>query len=152
MPRDEAEYAALKAEFEARRGKVRTRVTSGPRQRKPKPTAEQAFAQAWEASLQQPFAPQYRFHAEREWSFDFAWPAQKVALELEGFGAGGGGGRHHLPAGIIADAEKFRVALLLGWRVLRVPSRGGRDVKQWVEWVKQLLAQSPPPICDSDLP
>lgn len=82
---------------------------------------------------------QYRFHDERRWSFDFCWPDHRLALELEGFGAGGGGGRHHLPAGIIEDCEKFNAALLLGWRVLRVPSRGGRDVKQWVELVQRAL-------------
>lgn len=97
------------------------------------------FASAWEATGGAAPVRQYRFHDERRWSFDFCWPDHRLALELEGFGAGGGGGRHHLPAGIIEDCEKFNAALLLGWRVLRVPSRGGRDVKQWVELVQRAL-------------
>ncbi len=29
-------------------------------------------------------AREYRFHRERRWRFDFAWPDYKVAVEVEG--------------------------------------------------------------------
>jgi very-short-patch-repair endonuclease len=61
---------------------------------------------------------EFRFHPERRWRFDFAFPLQKVALEVEG------GlyirGRHNRGAGYEADLEKYAEALCLGWRVLRV--------------------------------
>lgn len=144
MPRDESEYAAQVAAFEKTHGKVRIRSTKRHKPEKLVQTAEDVFAQAWEGTHRMPFERQFKFHPDRGWTFDFAWPLRKLALELEGFGAGGGGGRHHLPAGIIADAEKFNAALLLGWRVLRCPSRGGKDVAMWVDLVTRALNGTEP--------
>jgi len=60
---------------------------------------------------------EFRFHPHRKWRFDFAWPEQRIALEVEG------GiwtqGRHTRGAGFLADMEKYNAAVLLGWRVLR---------------------------------
>lgn len=60
---------------------------------------------------------EYRFHPVRRWRIDFAWPEQKLAVELEGgiFS----GGRHTRGAGFLADCEKTNTLTLLGWRVLR---------------------------------
>ena len=75
---------------------------------------------------------EHRFHATRQWRFDFAWPARMVAVEIEGI-TGGAGGRHQRAAGFVADAEKYEAALALGWTVYRVPSawiyRAGRKRK-----------------------
>lgn len=60
---------------------------------------------------------EYRFAADRLWRFDFAWPAHKLAVEVEGgiFTAG----RHSRGTGLLADMEKYNRAALDGWRVLR---------------------------------
>ena len=67
---------------------------------------------------------EYRFHPERRWRFDFAWPDRKLAVEIEG------GqwvlGRHQRPDGFEKDCEKYNAAALAGWRVLRFT---GRQVK-----------------------
>lgn len=63
-------------------------------------------------------AREYRFHPERRWRFDFAWPQRKVALEIEG--GTRSGGRHVRGDGFAADCEKYNTATILGWRVLRV--------------------------------
>jgi len=61
--------------------------------------------------------PEFSFHPERGWRFDFAWIAHKVALEVEG--GVWGNGRHNRPTGFIADMEKYNEACCLGWRLLR---------------------------------
>ena len=75
--------------------------------------------------------PQYQFHPTRQWRFDFAWPGQKVAVEIDGLVYGGRGG-HQTVDGILKDCEKHEAALLDGWRVYRVPgpwiAEGGRLV------------------------
>jgi len=63
-------------------------------------------------------ATEYRFHTTRKWLFDFAWPEQKVALEVEG--GVWTRGAHGRGSGIVRDIEKYNAAALLGWRVLRV--------------------------------
>lgn len=68
-------------------------------------------------SLDAPYA-EYLFHISRSWRFDFAWPRQKIALEVEG--GVWTKGRHTRPKGFLADCEKYNAAAVLGWRVLRV--------------------------------
>jgi very-short-patch-repair endonuclease len=61
---------------------------------------------------------EHRFDRGRMWRFDFAYPAMRIAVEIEG-----GlfiGGRHSRGAGMLKDMEKYNEATLLGWRVLRV--------------------------------
>lgn len=65
--------------------------------------------------------PEYAFAAPRKWRFDFAWPEQHVAAEVEG-----GvwiAGRHVRGKGYEGDLEKYNTAVLLGWRVLRFTGR-----------------------------
>jgi hypothetical protein len=61
---------------------------------------------------------EHRFHQERRWRFDLAWPQRLVAVEIEG--AVWQMGRHQRPVGYLADIEKYNAAVLLGWRLLRV--------------------------------
>lgn len=63
---------------------------------------------------------QHRFAPPRRWRFDFAWPDQMVAVEIDGLVYGGRGG-HQTVSGVMADCEKYEAALRLGWRVYRVP-------------------------------
>jgi len=56
-----------------------------------------------------------RFHPDRKWRFDLAWPEFRIAIEVQGglFVRGG----HNRGAQIIRDQEKMRAALELGWLV-----------------------------------
>lgn len=75
---------------------------------------------------------EYRFHPERKWRFDYAFPALRLAVEVEGgFFARKGSkkcpacgllppGRHSTGAGQRADLEKYNAATVLGWRLIRV--------------------------------
>lgn len=60
---------------------------------------------------------EYRFDATRRWRFDYAFPAQRVALEVEG--GAWTQGRHTRPRGFLNDLEKYNAATVQGWRVLR---------------------------------
>lgn len=65
--------------------------------------------------------PEYRFDEVRKWRFDYAWPDQRVALEVDG--GVWTGGRHTRGSGFLKDMEKFNAAALAGWRVLRCTPR-----------------------------
>ena len=63
-------------------------------------------------------AYEVRVTPERRWRFDLAWPAEKLAVEVNGglFVAG----RHSRGAGQLKDFEKLNAAQLAGWKVLQV--------------------------------
>lgn len=61
---------------------------------------------------------EYRFHPVRKWRFDYAWPTQKLALEIQG--AVFVQGRHTRGAGLRKEYEKLNAAAVEGWRVLFV--------------------------------
>jgi very-short-patch-repair endonuclease len=67
------------------------------------------------------FEREYRFHPIRKWRFDFAFPAQGLAVEIEG--GVWTGGRHTSGAGFTKDMEKYNTAALRGWRLLRFTPR-----------------------------
>jgi very-short-patch-repair endonuclease len=60
---------------------------------------------------------EYRFDQRRKWRFDFAWPEQRVACEVEG--GTWANGRHTRGSGFERDCQKYNAAALAGWRVLR---------------------------------
>jgi very-short-patch-repair endonuclease len=79
---------------------------------------------------------QHRFHPKRRWLLDFAWPARKVAMEVDG--GTWSGGRHVQGAGYEKDCEKLNEAALLGWTVLRVTGKMVKDGRA-EEYVRRLL-------------
>ena len=89
---------------------------------------------------------EYVFAPPRKWRFDFAWPAERLAVEIEGLTRQGG--RHQRMAGFERDAEKYEAALLAGWRVYRVPggwvARGSRLIlrPEVVHVIRAVLTES----------
>jgi very-short-patch-repair endonuclease len=63
------------------------------------------------------FEKEYRFDSSRRWRFDYAIPAWKIAVEIEG--GVWSGGRHTSGAGFTKDCEKYNSATCHGWKVLR---------------------------------
>lgn len=64
--------------------------------------------------------PEFEFHPVRKWRFDYAWPDEKIAVEIEGGIWREGGGAHSHPLNIERDIDKYNAAAVLGWRILRV--------------------------------
>lgn len=76
---------------------------------------------------------EHRFLLHRRYRFDFAWPDRKLAVEVEG--GTWVDGRHSRGAGFEADCEKYALAVLAGWRVIRATTgqvRNGKALK-WIE-------------------
>jgi very-short-patch-repair endonuclease len=61
---------------------------------------------------------EYKFHSVRKWKFDYCWPDEMLALEVEG--GAWTQGRHTRGKGFINDLEKYNTATAAGWRILRV--------------------------------
>jgi hypothetical protein len=62
--------------------------------------------------------PEARFHPTRRWRFDWSWPQEKIALEING--GVWRGGRHNTGKGYLGELEKLNEAQILGWKVIQV--------------------------------
>jgi len=82
-----------------------------------KSQGEEAFALHCRVDGLEPVR-EFRFHPERKWRADFAFPESRVLVEIEGVG-----GRHQMIGGFVKDAEKYNAAAVLGYRVLRYTTR-----------------------------
>ncbi len=140
----------------------------------PQSELEKGFSRVWRMVAKGRPDPdtQHKFHPVRLWRFDFAWPAHRVAVEMEGgiisiavtcnhcrkpvlrfnrrsrkwqrvWAVMGG---HTTTEGFIKDCEKYNAAAELGWRVLRytIKDLESRPV-QVIEQVVALLKQGKVP-------
>ena len=82
---------------------------------------------AWQIQVLKLPAPvrEHKFHSDRRWRFDFAWPSVMLAVEVEG--GTRSQGRHTRHVGFEQDCEKYNAAALAGWRVLRFTGTMVRD-------------------------
>lgn len=79
---------------------------------------------------------EHRFHPERKWRWDFAWPEHKLALEVDG--GVWTRGKHGRGSGIVKDHEKRNAGACLGWRLLVITPAQLADL-QTVFLVKEAL-------------
>lgn len=80
-----------------------------------------AFAM-WAVGLPAP-EREYQFDPGRKWRADFAWPALRLLVEVEGGTSEGNRGRHMRADGYQRDVEKYNAASIQGWRLLRFTRR-----------------------------
>ena len=73
----------------------------------------------------------------RRWRFDLAWPAQSLAVEIDG--SMFVGGRHGGARSAVRDLEKRAAAAVLGWRVIPVTPMQVRNGTA-VRYVRAALA------------
>ncbi len=79
---------------------------------------------------------EFVFAYPRKWRFDYAWPENMIALEVEG--GVWTEGRHTRGKGFIADMEKYNTAVCLGWRILRVTPQDMNDGTVF-KWLKDIF-------------
>lgn len=92
-----------------------------------------------------PWEREYRFMPkppsgkQRQFRFDFAWPINGFAVEIEG--GVYSGGRHTTGAGFTKDCEKYALATIEGYRIIRVTTS---QVSSGValEWVKEFFKRN----------
>ena len=78
------------------------------RQAKPQPSKSDFFTILCHSDLKIECVKEHKFHPTRKWRFDYAIPAHKIALEVEG--GVWTGGRHTSPKGFLNDMEKYNTA------------------------------------------
>lgn len=77
-------------------------------------------------SLKIEYVKEYRFHEKRRFRFDYAIPDKKIAIEYEGLFSAKSG--HTTKSGYTKDCEKYNLALVNGWRVLRYTALNYNDL------------------------
>lgn len=128
------------------RGSIRIRVRRPAVKRIAQPSRGEAelARQIQLTGLPEPVR-EYAFAKPRRWRFDFAWPEQRVALEVEG--GTWSAGRHSRGAGFELDCEKYAEAGIGGWVVIRATT--GQVMRgEALRWVERALTASPEP-CDN---
>lgn len=84
------------------------------------------------------FQKEHRFDKVRRFRFDIAILEHKVAVEYEGIFKGKS--RHTTIKGYTTDCEKYNLATVNGWRVLRYTAKNyGQAVPDVLKLLKQTL-------------
>lgn len=99
-----------------------------------KPEAEM-LAQIRAAGLAEPVC-EHRFLPGRRFRLDFAWPEQRLGVEVHG--GVWTHGRHTRGAGFARDREKMNYAVMAGWRVLEFISDDVRTGAA-LGWIEEFL-------------
>ncbi|WP_441372989.1 DUF559 domain-containing protein [Acinetobacter lwoffii] len=77
------------------------------------------------------FEQEFEFHPKRKWRADFHLVGKKILVEVEG--AIWSGGRHTRGKGYIGDMEKYNVATMMGYQVIRFSTdqvKSGHAIQQ----------------------
>lgn len=96
------------------------KTSKGPSKTKPSTTSRDKWLDTVERiaiEYGQEICREYRFHNTRQWRFDMAIPALKIAIEYEGTMSKKS--RHTSVTGYTGDLEKYNEASMLGWTLLR---------------------------------
>jgi very-short-patch-repair endonuclease len=79
-----------------------------------------------------PFLQEYQFLKDRKFRFDFCLLEPRIAIEFEGV-FGGGKSRHTTAIGYTNDCEKYNLAAIHGWRILRYTAKNYTDLRHDLE-------------------
>lgn len=139
----EAQLRALPNEilFDSRASNNRPTEASRELGRAVRESLTRLFLAHWQRNELPELQPEYHFHELRLWRFDYALPAYKIAIEVDG--GTRQRGRHNRAEGYAKDAVKINTATSMGWRVFRfsdVMLKEGPDAMDvYLQSVRDLL-------------
>ena len=89
------------------------------------------------------YETEYKFLPNRKFKFDIRITGYDIGIEYEGI-FGGGKSRHTSLTGYSKDCDKYNLAVLNGWKVLRFTALHLKDNKEFLipEMVRDLINQS----------
>ena len=93
------------------------------------------YAQIKYLGLPEPIV-EFKFCEGRKWRADFAWPDEKILVEIEG--GTYSNGRHTRPEGFRKDCQKYNEATRIGYKVFRFDSKMIRSGEA-IEFIKIVL-------------
>jgi len=82
------------------------------------------------------YQTEYKFYKTRKFRFDVAIPDHKIAIEYEGIFSLKS--RHTTLKGYTADTEKYNIAQIQGWKVLRYTAINYKNIENDI---KQLISK-----------
>lgn len=82
-------------------------------------------------SLRVPYVTEHTFLKDRRFRFDVAIPELKIGIEYEGIHSAQS--RHTNAAGYTTDCDKYNLAAVNGWRVLRFTARNYQSFTRLIE-------------------
>ena len=80
---------------------------------------------------------EHKFLKDRKFKFDAVFLEQKLAFEYEGIFSEHS--RHTSIKGYIRDCEKYNLAVLNGWRVLRYTAANIKNLQGDLDKIKQII-------------
>ena len=86
---------------------------------------------------------EHRFHTDRKWRFDYAWPAAKIAIEIDG------GQWQVTGRDLSREAERNNEAQIAGWCVLHFTSE---QIDKRVLWCAEQVRRAFSAKFSADLP
>lgn len=72
------------------------------------------------------YVDELQFHHKRKFRFDWAIPEWKIAIEYEGIFSKKSG--HTTVSGYTKDCEKYNLATLEGWKILRYTAKNYKEL------------------------
>ena len=93
-----------------------------------------AFIKNYLRMMKVDFVTEHRFHSVRMFRFDIAIPDMRLAMEYEGLMSAKSG--HTTIDGYVSDCEKYNLAQLAGWTVLRYTAKNYEDFVNDFEFFK----------------
>jgi very-short-patch-repair endonuclease len=81
---------------------------------------------AWAQANKLELLTEHKFHPERKWRFDWAFPSHMIAIEYEGLMSEKS--RHTTISGFTGDADKYNAAQQLGWKVFRYTAKNYKSI------------------------
>lgn len=111
---------------------VKTKLPTKVKDKRPTPYEDLLEAQMIKAKILT-MVREYKFLTTRRFRFDFADVENKLGVEVDG--GVFSGGRHTSGIGFSRDCEKFNLAAIDNWSIIRITTQQVKS-EQGIDWIK----------------